>query len=108
MRLLEDLSENILLSFKPFPPVIADSESGASLFQLGSLLEQFQCATREAGKLVLGRSAYELTRRLEPETWSTAECLDHLATATGSYLAAISRAVATAPKLTSNRPLRTG
>ena len=108
MRLLEGLSENIPPSLKLLPRVIAASESGASFFQLGSLLEQFQCATREARKLVLGRSAYELTRRLEPESWSTAECLDHLARTTGSFLPAISRAIATAPKLTMNRPLRTG
>jgi hypothetical protein len=108
MRLLEGLSENIPPSLKPLHPVIADSESGASFFQLGRLLEQFQCATREAKKLVLGRSAYELTSRLEPESWSTSECLDHLARTTGSFLPAISRAVATAPKLTTKRPLRTG
>jgi hypothetical protein len=108
MRLLEGLSENISPSLKPLDPVSADSESGASFIQLGSLLEQFQCATRGAKKLVIGRSANELARRLEPESWSTAECLDHLARTTGSFLPAISRAVATAPKLATNRPLRTG
>jgi hypothetical protein len=108
MRLSEGLSENIPPSLKPFPPVIADSESGASFAQLGSLLEQFHCATREARKLVLDRSAVELTTRLKPESWSTAECLDHLARTTGSFLPAISRAIATAPKLTTKRPLRTG
>jgi DinB family protein len=108
MRLLEGLSENIPLSLKPLHPVIADSESGASFFQLASLLEQFQCTTRAAKKLVLGRSASELTMRLVPESWSTAECLDHLARTTGSFLPAISTAVATAPKLTTKRPLRTG
>ena len=108
MRPLEGLSENILPSLEPLHPVIADSESGASFSQLGSLLEQFQCATREARNLVLDRSANELRSRLEPESWSTAECLDHLARTTGSYLPTISRAFATAPKLTTNRPLRTG
>jgi hypothetical protein len=108
MRLQEALSENIPPSLKPLQPVVADSESGASFFQLSSLLEQFQCATREARKLVLGRSASELTSRLEPESWSTAECLDHLTRTTGSFLPPISRAVATAPKLTTKRPLRTG
>jgi hypothetical protein len=108
MRLLDGLSENIHPSLKPLHPVIADSESSASFSQLGSLLEQFQCATREAKKLVLGRSAHELTRRLERESWSTTECLDHLARTTGSFLPAISRAVAAAPKLTTKRPLRTG
>jgi len=113
MRLLEGWSENIPPSLRPLRPVIADSQSGASFFQLASfqlasLLEQFQCATREARKLVLDRSACDLTKRGEPESWSTAECLDHLARTTDSYLPAISRAVATAPKLSANRPLRTG
>jgi hypothetical protein len=108
MRLLEGLSENIPPSSKPLQPIIADADSGASFSQLGSLLEQVQCATCEARKLVVGRSARELTGRLEPESWSTAECLDHLARTTGSYLPAISRAVAAAPKLTTKRPLRTG
>jgi hypothetical protein len=108
MRPLEGSSGNISLSLEPFPPTIGDSESGASFFQLASLLEQFQCATREAKKLVLGRSASELTARLQPESWSTTECLDHLARTTGSFLPPISRAVAAAPKLTTKRPLRTG
>jgi hypothetical protein len=108
MRLLEGWSENIPPSLRPLQPVIADSEPAASFVQLGSLLEQFQCATREAKKLVFDRSAHELTRRLEPESWSTAECLDHLARTTRSFLPAISKAVATAPKLTTNRSLRTG
>jgi|HubBroStandDraft_1064217.scaffolds.fasta_scaffold00010_25 hypothetical protein len=108
MRLLEGLSENIPPSLNPLQPVIAESKSGASCFQLGSLLEQFQCSTREAKKLVLGRSADELTRRLERDSWSTAECLDHLTRTTASFLPAISKAVATAPKLTTKRPLRTG
>jgi hypothetical protein len=108
MRLLQGLSENHLPSLKPFRPVVADSESGPSFVQLGSLLEQFQCATHEARKLVLGRSADELTRRLKPGSWSAAQCLDHLARTTDSYLPAISKALATAPKLTTKRPLRTG
>jgi hypothetical protein len=108
MRLLEGLPDNISPPLKPFSPIIADSESGASFAQLGSLLEQFQCATRDARKLVLGRSTVELKKRLKPESWSTAECLDHLARTTASYLPAISRAVATAPKLTTKRALRTG
>jgi hypothetical protein len=108
MRLLEGSSENIPPSWKPLDPAVADSECGASFSQLGSLLEQFQCATREARKLVRGRSAYELTRRLEPKSWSTAECLDHLARTTHSFLPAISRAVAAAPKLVTKRRLRTG
>jgi hypothetical protein len=108
MRLLEGLSENLPLSPKSLQSVTAGSESGASFFQLGSLLEQFHCATREARKLVTCRSAHELTKRLDPKSWSSAECLDHLARTTRSYLPAISRAVATAPELATKRALRTG
>jgi hypothetical protein len=108
MRLLDGLSENIHPPLEPFHPVIANTASGASFFQLGSLLEQYQCATREAKKLVLNRSSYDLNQRLKPKSWSTAECLDHLVRTTGSYLPAISRAIAGAPKLTTKRPLRTG
>jgi hypothetical protein len=108
MGLLAGLSENRSPTLKPFHPLIADSESGASFFQLASLLEQIQRATLEAKTLVLGRSANDLTSRLEAESWSAAECLDHLARTSRSFLPAISKAVATAPKLTTNRPFRTG
>lgn len=108
MRRLEGLSEKVPLPVELLPFEIDATQPGKSTFQLASLLEQFQCATREAKKLVRGRSAYELTARLQPESWSTTECLDHLARTTDSFLPAISRAVATAPKLTTKRPLRTG
>jgi hypothetical protein len=108
MRLREALSEDFPPSLKLSHPVAADSESGASFLQLGSLLKQFQDAIGEARKLVHGRSASELTSRLEPESWSAAECLDHLTRTTDSFLPAISTAVAMAPKLTTKRPLRTG
>jgi len=107
MRLLEGLSEDNSPSLKPFHST-ADSGSGASFFQLASLLEQIQRATLEAKKLVLGRSAIDLTSRLGPKSWSAAQCLDHLARTTRSFLPAISKAVATAPNLTTNRPFRTG
>ena len=107
MRLLQGLSDNLSPSLKSLQPVIANSEP-ASFSQLGSLLEQFECATREAAKLVLECSAHELTTRLEPKSWSIAECMDHLARTTATYLPAISMAIATAPELTTKRPLRTG
>jgi hypothetical protein len=108
MRLLDGLSDNVQRSLEALPPLIVDSDSGESFSQLGSLLEQFQSATREAKKLALDRSADELVWRIEPKSWSAAECLDHLARTTGSFLPAISRAVAGAPKLTTKRALRTG
>jgi len=108
MRVLEGLSEKIPVPAERFPFEIAAAQRGSSTFQLASLLEQFHRATREAQKLVVGREADDLTSRLEPGSWSATECLDHLARTTLSFLPAISRAVAAAPALTTNRPLRTG
>jgi hypothetical protein len=108
LRRLEGLSEKIPLPVDLLPFQIGVTQPGKSAFQLASMLEQFQCATREAKKLMLGRSASELTRRLEPESWSAAECLDHLARTTNAFLPEISKAIAAAPKLATNRTLRTG
>jgi hypothetical protein len=108
MRVLEGLSEKVSLTSERFPVEIAPAQRGSSTVQLASLLEQFHGASREANKLVLGRAAEDLTGGLEPGSWSATECLDHLARTTFSFLPAISRAVATAPELTTNRALRTG
>jgi DinB superfamily len=108
MRILEGLSEKIPLTAKRFPLEISATQRGSSTLQLASLLEQFHRATREANKLVLGREAGDLTSTLKLGSWSATECLDHLARTTLSFLPAISRAVAAAPELTSNGPLRTG
>jgi hypothetical protein len=105
---MEGLSEKISRTVKGFPFEIAITQRRSSTFQLASLLEQFHRATREAKKLVLGRQVDDLTSRLYPGSWSPMECLDHLTRTTFSFLPDISRAVATAPKLTTNRPLRTG
>jgi hypothetical protein len=107
LRLLEGLSEKVPLPVKLLPFEIEPTQPGTSVFQLASLLEQILRATLEARKLVLGRSAYDLTERLEPESWSAAECLDHVAQTTNAFLPAISKAITAAPKLT-NRTLRTG
>jgi len=108
MSLLAGLSQNSSPSLKPVHPFIADSESGASFFQLASLLEQIQRATLEAKNLVSAARRTTSPARLKPGSWSAAECLDHLARTTRSFLPAISKAVATAPKLTTNRAFRTG
>jgi hypothetical protein len=108
MSALEGLSEKIPLAVKRFPFEVAATQPRSSTFQLSSLLEQFHRATREANKLVLGRSADDLTNRWESSSWSVTQCLDHLARTSLSFLPAISRAVATAPELNTNRPLRTG
>jgi hypothetical protein len=108
MTLLEGSSNEILPRTKLLPSAIAASRRGTSPFQFASLLEQIQRSTLQAKRLVLDRSADDLTRKLEIKSWSVSECLDHLARTTHAFLPAISKAVATAPKLTTNRPLRTG
>jgi hypothetical protein len=108
MRVLEGWSEKISLPVKRVPLEGVPAQPGASAFQLASLLEQFHRATRDAHTLVLGRAADDLTSRLHPGSWSATECLDHLARTTLSFLPAISRAIAAAPQLAANRPLRTG
>lgn len=76
--------------------------------QLDSLLNQAEGVTLKVRDLVAGRSQTDLTTRLEFNSWSVAECLDHLALTTNAFLPAISIAIANARPLTTNRALRTG
>jgi hypothetical protein len=76
--------------------------------QLAMVADQIHRITRDAEVQVLSRDKAHLGLRLEPASWCVAECLDHLAHTTRSFLPAISDAIAEAPKLTTNRPLRTG
>jgi hypothetical protein len=108
MRLLEGLAEKTSPAIKFFPFAVDATHPSTSPFQLASLLEQIQRATLEARRLFLGRSASDLTTRLEPESWSAAECMDHLARTTNAFLPAISKVMVAAPKLATDRPLRTG
>jgi len=108
MRLLDGWTEKIPLAVRLVPFDSEAIQPGTPGFQLASILEQIQRATAEARRLVLERSAQELTARLEPESWSSAECLDHLTQTTNSFLPAILTAIAAAPKFTTVRPLRTG
>ncbi|MGA8273635.1 MAG: DinB family protein [Candidatus Sulfotelmatobacter sp.] len=80
----------------------------SSTEQLTALVDRIQRTTREAQELALGRSYAHLNTRLEPNSWSVAECFGHLAQTTRAFLPAISDAVATAPNLTTSRPLRAG
>jgi hypothetical protein len=85
--------------------------SGASLLsiqQQAAIAHQISQVTKEVGILVLGRNKTELMTRLEPGSWCVAECLDHLTRTTRAFLPGISAAVARAPKLRTNRRLRTG
>ena len=76
--------------------------------QLSMVRDQLQRITSDAKVQVLTRDKSHLGLRLEPGAWCVAECLDHLAHTTRSFLPAISDSIAEAPKLTTNRPLRTG
>lgn len=107
MRLMDGRSEEIPLAVKLLP-FESNSVPGTPSFQLASLLEQIQQATLDAKRLILGRSDRDLTTKLESESWSVAECIDHLARTTNSFLPAILKAITAAPKLTTARPLRTG
>jgi hypothetical protein len=54
-----------------------------------ALEEAYEAAERDARSLVDGLPEALGTWRADPESWSVAECLDHLATANRVYLAAM-------------------
>ena len=76
--------------------------------QLETLLDQIESVNQRARDLVAGRSPADLTTSIESASWSVAQCLDHLAQTTNAFLPVISAAIARAPRLTTNRGLRTG
>ena len=76
--------------------------------QLDALLNQIQDLTQSAGDLIAGRSQTDLTVSVQSTSWSVAQCLDHLAQTTNAFLPPISTAIASAPRLATNRRLRTG
>ena len=76
--------------------------------QLENVLNQVENITPKVRNLVSGRSQAHLTTSIELTSWSVAQCLDHLAQTTNVFLPAISAAIARAPRLTTNRALRTG
>jgi hypothetical protein len=79
-----------------------------SIRQRAMIARQIEQLTKEAEMLFLGRDKTELMTRLEPESWCVVECLDHLTQTTRTLLPALSDAIAGAPKLKTNRRLRTG
>jgi hypothetical protein len=76
--------------------------------QLDNILDQAQHVTLKAESLVAGYSQTDLTTLLEPASWSVAQCFDHLARTTNAFVPVITAAIARAPRLTTNRALRTG
>lgn len=79
-----------------------------SIQQQVRIADQIRQMTRDAEAIIVGRHKLDLVTRLKPESWSVAECLDHLTQTTRAFLPAITDAIAEAPKLTKNRRLRTG
>jgi hypothetical protein len=76
--------------------------------QLDAVLNQIESVTLNARSLAAGRSQAQLTTSLKATSWSASQCLDHLARTTNAFLPAISATIACAPRLTTNRALRTG
>jgi hypothetical protein len=76
--------------------------------QLDGVLNQVEALTVKVKTLVAGRSQSDLISSVESASWSVAQCLDHLAQTTNAFIPPISSAIAVAPRLTTNRALRTG
>src|ERR1700728_4023553 len=79
-----------------------------STAQLEAVLNQVENVTQKAHDLVIRRSLALLTTSPESRSWSVTQCLDHLALTTTAVLPGISAAIVRAPRLTTDRPLRTG
>jgi hypothetical protein len=79
-----------------------------SSIQLSVLVDQINSVSLQARKLVSSRSVSGLSWRPEASSWSVAECLDHIAQTTFSFLPPINEAIAVAPALATNRALRAG
>ena len=104
-----DYATGVLLRMPEFLGVtVRAGTTRISTAQLEAVLAQVENVTRKARDLVAGRSVSHLTASLESTSWSVAQCLDHLALTTNAVLPAISEAIARAPRLTTNRALRTG
>jgi hypothetical protein len=76
--------------------------------QLATIAGEIQQITRDAKLQIVSRDKADLRVRLEQGSWCVAECLDHLTQTTRSFLPAMSDAIVEAPKLPTNRRLRTG
>jgi hypothetical protein len=83
-------------------------ELAASTLQIQVLIEEIQSATLRAKQLIAGRAEAELTTSPGANSWSVAQCLDHLAKTTNAFLRPISEAVSRAPRLAKNRRLQIG
>lgn len=82
--------------------------SGIAARQLDTVLNQVENITLRARELVVGRGRADLTNNVESTAWSVSQCLDHLAQTTNAFVPVIASGITRAPRLTTNRALRTG
>jgi hypothetical protein len=106
--MLSTATGSILRLPRVFRATSAHTRIRISTRQLEILLDQIESINQKAKDLVAGRSEADLTTSVESASWSVAQCLDHLAQTTNAVLPLISAAIASAPRLTTNRALRTG
>src|SRR5690349_20423421 len=106
MALFGEANESILRW--PRLGLVQAGAVAASTRQFEAILQQIEDATRKAKALSAGRTQADLTTSLEANSWSVAQCLDHLAQTTNVFLPVIAEAIGRAPRLVSNRRLRTG
>jgi hypothetical protein len=109
MGMFGEAAGSILRSSKCFGIAAAGTEvMHISAEQVEAVLNQCQHVTLRARDLVAGRTQAELITSLESESWSVAQCLDHLTQTTNAFIPALSSGIARAPRLTTDRALRTG
>ncbi len=85
-----------------------DCDLAASDGQLSVLIGELQAVGQQAKRLVAGYEPADLQCQWGGESWSVAECLEHLALTTRAFIPAIEEAIAAAPALKKRRRLRTG
>jgi len=108
MRLLTDPMESLPRSLHLPVSLRVSTSRQISAQQLAVIAKQIQNKTREAEALIFARSERDLNARIERNSWSVAECFDHLAQTTNAFLPAILKVLADTPVLKTDRTLRTG
>jgi DinB superfamily len=109
MATFGETTDGILRLYKFLRTMPSDTSTlSISTGQLDAVLKEAENVTLKAKDLVAGRSQADLAISLESDSWSVAQCLDHLARTTIAFVPALSSAIALAPRLTTNRALRTG
>ena len=76
--------------------------------QLDSLLKEAEAVLLRSKNLIAGRDHAKLNTSFGENSWSVAQCFDHLAQTTNAFLPAITKAISGAPRLNKNRELKVG